>query len=86
MMFCVTAWILVSIASIWASVLFFVLFSSPNYLYMSTSSRTWLLSLISDFFPFPILTVLHLAAPNSVWYFCAACFVMSIISCSVLRS
>ena len=39
MMFCVAAWILVSIASMWVSVLFFLLISSPRYLYVSTSSR-----------------------------------------------
>ena len=38
------------------------------------------------FFPFPILTTLHFAAPNSMWYFSATLFVMLSISCSVLRS
>ena len=66
--------------------MFFLLISSPRYLYVSTSSRVWPLSLISDFFPFPILGTLHFAAPNSMWYFRATWFVMSSISCSVLRS
>ena len=48
MMFCVAAWILVSIVSMWASMLFFLLISSLRYLYMSTSSRVWPLHLISD--------------------------------------
>ena len=55
-MFCVAAWILVSIASMWASMLFF------------------------------LLITLHFSAPNSMWYYSATWFVMSSISCSVLRS
>ena len=49
MMFCVAAWILVSLAYMWASMLFFLQISSPRYLYVSTSSRVWPLSFIYDF-------------------------------------
>ena len=64
----------------------FVLYIFPMYLYLETSSRTVLFSVILLTWPDPILTTLHFAAPNSIWYFFATWFVMSIISCRVVRS
>ena len=72
--------------SMWAFILFFWLISSPRYLHLSPSYWVWSLSLIYDFFPFPILTTLHFAGPNSMWYFNATWFMMFFISCRIVMS
>ena len=55
--------------SIWASrfpLLFIIL---PRYLYAGTSSSITPFRLICVFGPLPSLTILHLGAPNSMWFF-----------------
>ena len=47
----------------------FLLYIFPRYLYLGTSSSAVLLSVILLSWPGPILTTLHFAAPNSIWYF-----------------
>ena len=83
---CVAAMTLPSISLMWAvrSPLLFII--SPRYLYVGTSSRVMPLSTRELFGPLPILTTLHLAAPNSMWYFLAIWFVMSSIFWSLFLS
>ena len=63
-----------------------MLYIFRRYLYLGTSSSTVLFCVIMLSWSVPILTTLHFAAPNSIWYFLATWFVMSIISCRVVRS
>ena len=70
--------------SIWASrfPLLFIIF--PRYLYAGTSSSITPFRLICVFGPLPIFTILHLGAPNSMWFFRAIWLVTSSIFCASL--
>ena len=82
----VAAIVLVSRSFGCSSRLPFVLYIFPRYLYLGTSSSIVLFSMILLPWPGPIFITLHFAAPNSIWYFFATWFVISIISCRVVRS
>ena len=84
--FCMAAVTLLSVSLRCSSRLPFELYILPRYLYLGTSSRVVLFRVILLFCPGPIFTILHFAAPNSMWYFFATWFVMSSICCSVVRS
>ena len=83
---CVAAMTLPSVFLMWVvrSPLLFII--SPRYLNVGTSSRVVPLSTRELLGPLPILITLHLAAPNSMWYFLAIWLVMSSIFWSLFLS
>ena len=83
---CVAAMTLPSISLMWAVRSPLLLIISPRYLYVGTSSRVVPLSTRELLGPLPILTTLHLAAPNSMWYILAIWFVTSSIFWSLFLS
>ena len=82
-MFCVAAWTFFSSSFICVDRFPLLFIISPRYLYASTSSNVCPFRVSLLLGPFPILTTLHLAAPNSMWYFFATWFVISSICWSL---